>query len=146
MAAGKRKGWSALKATTRTRYLRAGVTQAGYEGGRSLFKARGHRNTPERPGRERAVAVRLGVQEALGNTDWNALDRTEQLKLASLYLQGFMQKARGPRISGKRKASESQVIARMDFISTAREYGVELGKEFWREFKEQYQQTFSAAA
>lgn len=44
-----RKGWDQLKAKTRQRYEKAGVTKGQYESGASLKAARGHANTPERP-------------------------------------------------------------------------------------------------
>lgn len=44
-----RKGWAALKPSTRDRYQKNGVDRAAYESGESLKKARGHEKTPERP-------------------------------------------------------------------------------------------------
>lgn len=44
-----RKGWTALKADTRERYERNGISRSDYERGESLKKARGHEYTPERP-------------------------------------------------------------------------------------------------
>ena len=45
------RNWDALAEPTRRRYQRAGVTRAGYESGQSLTAARGHKRTPEHPGR-----------------------------------------------------------------------------------------------
>lgn len=44
-----RKGWLALTPAYRARIEKAGLTQADYEAGTSLTRARGHANTPERP-------------------------------------------------------------------------------------------------
>ena len=44
-----RKGWNALSANYRARLQKAGITQADYEAGQSIQKARGHLHTPERP-------------------------------------------------------------------------------------------------
>lgn len=44
-----RKGWDNLSAAYRDRILKAGMTREDYEAGRSLSKARGHAQTPERP-------------------------------------------------------------------------------------------------
>lgn len=48
----KTRNWEALKDTTRRRYERAGISRADYMSGMSLKAARGHANTPERPGRK----------------------------------------------------------------------------------------------
>lgn len=48
----KARNWEALKDTTRRRYERAGISRADYMSGMSLKAARGHANTPERPGRK----------------------------------------------------------------------------------------------
>ena len=47
----KARNWEALKDTTRRRYERAGISRSDYMSGMSLKAARGHANTPERPGR-----------------------------------------------------------------------------------------------
>jgi hypothetical protein len=44
-----RKGWASLSPSYRARIEKAGLTQADYEAGTSLSRARGHANTPERP-------------------------------------------------------------------------------------------------
>jgi hypothetical protein len=44
-----RKGWNSLSPAYRARIEKAGLTQADYEAGTSLTRARGHANTPERP-------------------------------------------------------------------------------------------------
>ena len=44
-----RKSWQSLSANYRNRLQRAGITQADYESGSSLSKARGHAHTPEHP-------------------------------------------------------------------------------------------------
>lgn len=44
-----RKGWNSLSPSYRDRIEKAGLTQADYEAGTSLTRARGHANTPERP-------------------------------------------------------------------------------------------------
>jgi len=44
-----RKGWDSLTPAYRKRIEKAGLTQADYEAGTSLTRARGHANTPERP-------------------------------------------------------------------------------------------------
>lgn len=44
-----RKGWNSLSPSYRARIEKAGLTQADYEAGASLTKARGHSQTPERP-------------------------------------------------------------------------------------------------
>lgn len=44
-----RKGWDALKASTRERYEKNGISRSDYDGGASLKKARGHEKTPEHP-------------------------------------------------------------------------------------------------
>lgn len=46
-----RKGWNSLSPAYRARIEKAGLTQADYEAGTSLTRARGHANTPERPSR-----------------------------------------------------------------------------------------------
>lgn len=43
--------WNSLKPATRKRYERAGISRSDYMSGMSLKVARGHGNTPERPGR-----------------------------------------------------------------------------------------------
>lgn len=48
----KARNWEALKATTRKRYERAGISRTDYMSGMSLKTARGHANTPEHPGRK----------------------------------------------------------------------------------------------
>ena len=45
----RRRVWSALSPSYRTRLQRKGVTQAQYESGVSLKAARGHAQTPESP-------------------------------------------------------------------------------------------------
>lgn len=45
----RRRVWSALSQSYRTRLQRKGVTQAQYESGVSLKAARGHAQTPESP-------------------------------------------------------------------------------------------------
>lgn len=45
-----RRGWSSLSANYRKRLARGGVSRGSYESGASLRKARGHAQTPERPG------------------------------------------------------------------------------------------------
>jgi len=54
--ATKRKEWDSLTPTYRARLSRAGITKAGFEGGASIQKARGHAATPEH-----------GVAQALKN-------------------------------------------------------------------------------
>jgi hypothetical protein len=44
-----RKGWNSLSPAYRARIEKAGLTQADYEAGTSLSRARGHANTPENP-------------------------------------------------------------------------------------------------
>lgn len=44
-----RKGWDSLSPTYRKRLEKGGVSRADYEAGRSIKKARGHAQTPERP-------------------------------------------------------------------------------------------------
>src|SRR5690348_8389703 len=46
------RNWEALKPTTRKRYERAGISRSDYMSGMSLKAARGHAQTPERPGRK----------------------------------------------------------------------------------------------
>lgn len=49
-----RKGWDALKASTRSRYEKNGITKSDYDAGISLKKARGHEKTPEHPNQFKA--------------------------------------------------------------------------------------------
>jgi len=46
-----RRSWDSLTPVYRRRLDRSGITRAGYESGAPLASARGHKSTPERPGR-----------------------------------------------------------------------------------------------
>ncbi len=46
-----RRSWESLTPAYRRRLERSGITRAGYESGAPLTGARGHKSTPERPGR-----------------------------------------------------------------------------------------------
>jgi len=81
------RNWYALGDSTRTRYERAGITQAAYESGASLKAARGHAETPERPMEatrhperyETYVSLRNDIRELkreLYGTSPNFRDRT----------------------------------------------------------------------
>jgi hypothetical protein len=147
--ATKRKGWESLSDSYRKRLTRSGISKSEYQSGKSIAKARGHAATPEHGGYKK-TAGRAGIAEYI--PEFFELDREEQERIGKAWIDGFMSKGKGPianphRKKGeriRRKASDRQIIARMDFIEWMDENEGGFDKEDWAGFREAYKATFSA--
>lgn len=145
-----RKGWDSLSDSYRKRLSSNGISRSEYEQGSSLFKARGHKATPERKGTGYAsIAKRTGITEVI--PDFDELDADDKSVIAEDWVLGFMSrgqlKSRNT-ATGKveRHASDSQIVSRMDFLSFMEDYRSGMTADDWKIFREHYRSTFSAAA
>lgn len=144
-----RKGWDSLSDSYRKRLSSNGISRGDYEQGSSLFKARGHKATPERKGSGYAsIAKRTGITEVI--PDFDDLEPDDRNAIAEDWVQGFMSrgqlKSRNANGKIERHASDHQIISRMDFLSFMEDYKAGMTADDWKAFREHYRSTFSAAA
>lgn len=144
----KRKGWDSLSPAYQKRLQRNGITEAAYSQGLSIRGARGHREAPEHAKyRKLAAQARVDIKNTV--PEFDTLSKAEQENLARVWVVGITSPAKGPRDpkTGRRKPSAAQVRARMDALDLLGELMEDAtGATFWKKFRTEYAQSFSAAA
>lgn len=142
----KRKSWDQLSTVYRNRLKSNGITKTGFESGVSTRSARGHSSAPESARYRNAVEKsRIDIRTFL--PDYDELPTSEREKTARAFIFGVTSKGRGKtnRKTGRRGASVAQVVAKMDFLDIVQEAG-ESETEFYKLFRSEYANSFSAAA
>lgn len=161
----KRKTWEQLSPTYRKRLLANGITPEQHANPQTaISKARGHRFTPEHGGPPKWYQIAQKTTPSIYTfvPDLDNFPAEQREQVSKDWIQGFIQPGRGRRLTadekrkrGKhradkkvyRKPSAAQIVSKFDFEEFFAEYsGEEFGSDEWKEYREQYRQSFSSAA